>query len=75
MLQLWLYATFSHAPDIQIPPRTEVGAKGIRLAQLTPDDGKGVSKAAFEKYIYIIYKCNTFDPSTEPFVAQRCGIA
>lgn len=75
MLQLWLYAIFSHAPDIQIPSRTEVGAKGTRLAQLTPDDGQGVSKEAFEKYFYIFYKYNTFDPSMEPFMDQLCGIA
>ncbi|KAI5394820.1 hypothetical protein KIW84_061437 [Lathyrus oleraceus] len=53
LLPLWLNATFAHALDIQIPLSTEVGAKGIRLIRLTPEDGKGVFKAAFEKTLKI----------------------
>lgn len=73
LLQLWVNSTFAHTLDIQIHPSTEVGAKGTRLAQLTSDDGKGVSKASFENYFYILYKCNTFEPLMAPFAARGWG--
>lgn len=73
LLQLWLNATFAQALDIKIHPSTEVGAKGTRFARLTHDDGEGVSKASFDNYFYILYKCNTFEPLMVPFAARGCG--
>lgn len=73
MLELWLNATFAHALDIEIPPRTEVCIEGTQLALLPPNDNKLVSRPAFEMYFYIFYKCNTFDSSMVAFPTRWCG--
>lgn len=73
ILQLWLNATFVDALDVQIPHSIEAGVKGTQLSRITLGDDKTVFRATFEKYFYIFYKCNTFDPSMAPFTTQQYG--
>ncbi|KAI5404091.1 hypothetical protein KIW84_051290 [Lathyrus oleraceus] len=39
LLQLWLNSIFEPSLKNRIPPNSEVGFEGLRLTQLTPDDG------------------------------------
>lgn len=53
LLQLWLNAIFEPSLKTEVPPNLEVGVEGLRLAKLTPDDGKVVSIDIFEDYFQI----------------------
>lgn len=67
LLQLWLNSIFEPSLKNRIPPNSEVGFEGLRLTQLTPDDGKVVSKEVFETYFDMIYRCKTFISTMTPF--------
>lgn len=43
LLQMWLNATFEPSLKTKVPPNPEVGVEELRLAKLTPDNGKVVS--------------------------------
>lgn len=60
LLQLLLRATFSYDLNIHIPPSTKIGVEGVRLAQLTPDDGETMLNDSFEKYFYVFIIVNPF---------------
>lgn len=54
-------------------PSTEVGAEGVKLACITPEDGETVLQKTFEKYVFTFYKSKTFVSTTTLFVDRRCG--
>lgn len=60
LLQLWLNATFVPTLHSDIPSSIIVGAKGSRLALITPGDGETLLQQTFEKYTFMFYKSKTF---------------
>lgn len=74
LLQLWLNATVEPSLKTNIPPNSEVGIEGQRLAQITPDDGKVVFREVFETYFNMFYRCKTFISTMTPFFNRHCGL-
>lgn len=69
-LHLCLNATFEPSLKIGVPLNPKVGVKGPRLAKLTPNDGKVVSKETFENYFLMFYMCKTFIEMMEAFSSR-----
>lgn len=70
ILPLWLNATFKPSLKTRVPPNLEVGVEGIRMAQLTPNDGKVFYLEIFENSFQLFYRCKTFTSTIEPFSSR-----